>query len=85
MDGKVLILNNTHKYLFVEFPSSQVPQFPERLLYEIQSKGLTPIIIHPELNSRLLEQSDILYNLVNKRSLTPNYCFEFNRVFWNEN
>ena len=70
IDGKVLTLNNTHKYLFVELPSSQVPQFTEQLLYEIQSNGLTPIIVHPERNSRLIEQPDILYNLVNKGALT---------------
>ncbi|TYR78856.1 tyrosine protein phosphatase [Priestia megaterium] len=68
--GKILTLNNTNKYMFVEFPSSQVPRFTERLLYDIQSEGLTPIIVHPERNSRLIEDPDILYNLVNKGAMT---------------
>lgn len=67
---KILTLNNTNKYLFIEFPSSQVPRFTERLLFDIQSEGLTPIIVHPERNSRLIEDPDILYNLVNKGALT---------------
>ncbi|RMA94446.1 tyrosine-protein phosphatase [Priestia megaterium] len=69
-NGKVLTLNNTHKYVFVEFPSSQVPRYTEQLLFNLQSEGLTPIIVHPERNSRIMEEPDILYNLVNKGALT---------------
>ncbi|AQX55568.1 tyrosine-protein phosphatase [Priestia flexa] len=68
--GKILTLNDTSKYVFVEFPSSQVPRYTERLLYDIQSEGLTPIIVHPERNSRLIEEPDLLYNFVNKGALT---------------
>ncbi|WP_322551813.1 CpsB/CapC family capsule biosynthesis tyrosine phosphatase [Priestia megaterium] len=69
-NGKILTLNSTNKYVFVEFPSSQAPRFAERLLYDIQAEGLTPIIVHPERNSRLMENPDILYNLVNKGAMT---------------
>ncbi|WP_162213760.1 tyrosine-protein phosphatase [Priestia aryabhattai] len=69
-NGKILTLNHTNKYVFVEFPSSQVPQFTERLFYNVQAGGLTPIIVHPERNSRLIEDPDILYNLVNKGAMT---------------
>lgn len=66
---KILTLNNTGKYLFVEFPSSQVPRYAERLLFDIQSQGIIPIIVHPERNSRLLEDPDLLYNFINKGAL----------------
>ncbi|GAB1796142.1 tyrosine-protein phosphatase [Priestia megaterium] len=69
-DDKILTLNQTDKYLFLELPSSQVPKFTEKLVYDIQSEGLTPIIVHPERNSRLIEDPDILYSLVNKGVLT---------------
>lgn len=69
-NGKILTLNQTGKYLFIELPSSQVPNFTEKLIYDIQSEGLTPIIVHPERNSRLIEDPDILYNLINKGVLT---------------
>lgn len=46
-----------------------MPQFAERLLYDIQSEELTPIIVHPERNSRLIEEPDILYNLANKGAM----------------
>ena len=67
--NKILTLNNTGKYLFVEFPSSQVPRYAERLLFDIQSQGIIPIIVHPERNSRLLEDPDLLYNFINKGAL----------------
>ncbi|MEH7608614.1 tyrosine-protein phosphatase [Priestia megaterium] len=66
---KILTLNDTRKYLFIEFPSSQVPHYSQQLLFDIQSKGLIPIIVHPERNSRLLEQPDLLYKFITNGAL----------------
>ncbi|USL31734.1 tyrosine protein phosphatase [Bacillus sp. PK9-021] len=68
-EEKILTLNDTGKYLFIEFPSSQVPHYAERLLFDIQSKGLIPIIVHPERNSRLLEEPDLLYKFITNGAL----------------
>ena len=68
-EEKILTLNDTGKYLFIEFPSSQVPHYAERLLFDIQSKGMIPIIVHPERNSRLLEEPDLLYKFVTNGAL----------------
>lgn len=68
--GEVLTLNDTKKYLFIELPSSQVPHFTDQLLFDIQLKGLTPIIVHPERNARLIEEPELLYNFVKKGALT---------------
>ncbi|MCM3729093.1 tyrosine protein phosphatase [Neobacillus cucumis] len=62
-------LNNS-QYLFVEFPSNHVPRYAEKLLFDIQVKGLTPIIVHPERNSEIIERPEILYRFVEKGSLT---------------
>lgn len=67
--GEILTLTNTH-YLFIEFPSSTVPRYAERLLYDIQNDGLIPIIVHPERNKELLDNPNILYNLVKNGALT---------------
>ncbi len=66
---KILTLNDTGKYLFIEFPSSQVPHYAEQLLFDIQSKGLIPIIVHPERNSRLLAEPDFLYRFITNGAL----------------
>ncbi|MED4039104.1 tyrosine-protein phosphatase [Niallia taxi] len=66
---KILTLSNTN-YLFIEFPSTHVPRYTEKLLYEIQTLGIIPIIVHPERNGELLKNPDIIYKLVKNGSLT---------------
>jgi protein-tyrosine phosphatase len=65
-NGEVLTLNNTGKYLFIELPSSQVPLYTEKLVYDMQMKGIIPIIVHPERNAELIESPEKLYQLVKK-------------------
>jgi protein-tyrosine phosphatase len=67
--NEIQTLNNS-QYLFIEFPSNHVPRYTEKLLFDIQMKGLTPIIVHPERNLELMEQPEILYRLVDKGALT---------------
>ncbi|MCM2983535.1 tyrosine protein phosphatase [Niallia circulans] len=66
---EILTLNHT-KYLFIEFPSSSVPRYAERLLYELQTEGIIPIIVHPERNKELQEKPDLLYQFVKGGALT---------------
>ncbi|MBD8069408.1 tyrosine-protein phosphatase [Bacillus sp. PS06] len=68
--GQLLSLNNTGKYIFVELPSNHVPRYTEKLLFDIQLQGLTPIIVHPERNSEIMENPALLYNLVKKGACT---------------
>jgi protein-tyrosine phosphatase len=65
----ILPLNKT-QYVFIELPSGHVPRYTERILFDIQLKGLTPIIVHPERNQEIMSNPDTLYNLVKKGSLT---------------
>jgi len=65
----ILPLNQT-QYVFVELPSGHVPRYTDRLLFDIQLKGFTPIIVHPERNTEIITNPDILYNLVKKGALT---------------
>nr|EEK64865.1 Tyrosine-protein phosphatase ywqE [Bacillus wiedmannii] len=68
--SKIVTLNETNKYILIEFPSNHVPRYAEQLLYELRVKGMIPIIVHPERNAELIERPDKLYNLVNKGALT---------------
>nr|WP_304220095.1 CpsB/CapC family capsule biosynthesis tyrosine phosphatase [Fredinandcohnia onubensis] len=68
--GEILSLNNGGKYLFIEFPSGHVPRYAEQLLFDIQLNGLTPVIVHPERNSELIENPDMLYKLVKNGACT---------------
>lgn len=62
--GEIQTLAGT-SYLFIEFPSGHVPRYAETPLYEIQVKGLMPIIVHPERNAELIQHPDRLYEMVN--------------------
>jgi protein-tyrosine phosphatase len=66
---EILTLNHT-KYLFIEFPSSSVPRYAEKLLYKLQTEGIIPIIVHPERNKELQEKPDLLYQFVKNGALT---------------
>ncbi|UTE77505.1 tyrosine-protein phosphatase [Rossellomorea sp. KS-H15a] len=68
--GDILPLNQSSQYLFIEFPSSSVPRYAERMLYDIQVKGLIPVIVHPERNAELIERPDKLYKLVKNGAVT---------------
>jgi protein-tyrosine phosphatase len=62
-------LNGT-PYVFIELPSNHVPRYTEQLLFDLQVKGLVPIIVHPERNMELIERPEKLYRLVEKGALT---------------
>lgn len=67
--GDILPLNHTN-YLFIELPSGHVPRYTEQLLFDVQLKGFTPIIVHPERNAGIMENPNKLLNLVKKGALT---------------
>lgn len=67
--GEILTLNQT-QYLFIELPSNHVPRYTEQILFDLQVKGLKPIIVHPERNASIIEHPDILYHFVTKGTLT---------------
>jgi len=67
--GEILTLSNSN-YLFIEFPTSSVPRYTEKLFYDLLTEGLTPIIVHPERNKELQGNSNLLYDLVRNGALT---------------
>ncbi|UTR16175.1 tyrosine protein phosphatase [Salipaludibacillus sp. LMS25] len=67
--GYIQTLNDS-KYLFVEFPSSQVPRFSKQLFYDLQIEGVVPVIVHPERNHVFIKKPDMLYEFVKNGALT---------------
>jgi len=67
--GTIQFIDEQEHYLLIEFPTATVPTYTERLFFELQSKGITPIIVHPERNHVIYEDSEILKNLVEKGAL----------------
>ena len=67
--GQILPIDHT-QYVLVEFSSSHVPRYTEKLFYDLQMKGLIPVIVHPERNQEIIEHPDLLYKLVKSGALT---------------
>ncbi|MEK4027775.1 CpsB/CapC family capsule biosynthesis tyrosine phosphatase [Pseudobacillus sp. FSL P4-0506] len=68
--GELLTASGNSAYLFIEFPASTVPHYTEQLFYDIQMKGLLPIIVHPERNFEFIQKPDRLYDLVKSGAAT---------------
>lgn len=66
---EILTLNHS-PYLFIELPSNHVPRYTRQILFDLQVKGLKPVIVHPERNAGIIEHSDTLYDLVTNGALT---------------
>lgn len=67
---EILPVNMNTPYILIELPTSNVPKYTKKLLYDLQIEGYTPVIVHPERNSELLNKPDILYDLVKSGVLT---------------
>jgi protein-tyrosine phosphatase len=45
---QVLTINDGKRYLLLEFPTSSLPPATEEICFQLRSKGITPIVTHPE-------------------------------------
>lgn len=61
-------LNHT-RYVLVELPMYDIPMYTEDMIYELQLKGYIPIIAHPERNSKIIENPNIVYGYIQKGAL----------------
>jgi protein-tyrosine phosphatase len=67
---EILTLDDNGKYLLLELPSGSVPTYTQEVIYELQLKGITPIIVHPERNKELINNHKLLFELVQEGALT---------------
>lgn len=69
-EGKLLTAAGTSSYILIEFPSNHVPAYAKELFYNIQLEGLQPILVHPERNSGIIENPEILFDFVEQGVLS---------------
>lgn len=67
---EICFIDEFNQYILIEFPTATVPDYADRLFYEMQSVGITPIIVHPERNHAILKDPSILYEFVSRDILT---------------
>ncbi len=64
-DGSAFPLNGS-RYILVEMPMNQFPIYAEQAIFELQLRGLIPILAHPERNSGIQKDPQLLQTLVER-------------------
>lgn len=62
-EGRVATLNGSH-YVLLELPMYDIPIYFQDIIYALQLKGYKAIIAHPERNSKIMEDPNILYDYI---------------------
>jgi len=63
-DGEVLTINDSNHYLLLELPDTSLPPAIDDICFHLKSKGLTPIITHPERHFIIQEMPQKLGRLM---------------------
>jgi protein-tyrosine phosphatase len=63
-DGRALTINDANRYLLLELPDTSLPPAMEEICFQLKSRGLTPIITHPERHLILQEMPHKLKRLI---------------------
>jgi protein-tyrosine phosphatase len=69
-DDELVTVNDNRKYVLVEFPTHHVPRYAQQLFFDLQVKGITPVIVHPERNVEIVDHPEILFHFVNDGALS---------------
>ncbi|MBM0065891.1 tyrosine-protein phosphatase [Alkalicoccobacillus gibsonii] len=68
--GKSVPLTGDGRYVLIEFPTTSIPSYSERIFYELAVGGYTPIIAHPERNKIFIDNPHKLFEFVKNGALT---------------
>lgn len=66
----ILFADTAGKYMMLEFPDDDVPNYTSRMIFDIQQRGITPVIVHPERNTKIMAEPDQIYQLLEKGCLS---------------
>lgn len=66
----ILFADEDNQYLMLEFPDDDVPTYTTEMIFQLQQRGVIPVIVHPERNTRIMKHPDILYELLEKGCLS---------------
>jgi len=63
-DRKIITINDTERYICLEMPDTVIPPATDNIIFELNSRGITPIITHPERNLVFYEMPDKLRRFI---------------------
>lgn len=66
----ILFADTADKYMMLEFPDDDVPHYTGQMIFDLQQRGIIPVIVHPERNTRIMAEPDLIYQLLEKGCLS---------------
>ncbi|WP_353989228.1 CpsB/CapC family capsule biosynthesis tyrosine phosphatase [Pediococcus argentinicus] len=69
-DDDILFLDADNRYLLLELPHSGIPEYTENMIFDLLSRGITPVIAHPERNHGFQKDPDKLYDFIEQGCLS---------------
>lgn len=77
----ILFCDEDGTYMLLEMPSEDVPLYAKDMIFQLLSRGITPIIVHPERNSRILKEPTLLQEFLEQGCLTQVTASSYVGVF----
>ncbi len=81
--GRAFTLNGS-QYMLVELPLLFYPHYTEEIFFQLQIKGIAPILAHPERNAAIQDDPVILHRLVTREVLAQVTAASLTGVFGNK-
>lgn len=78
----ILFCDEDGKYMLLEFPSNDVPTYSSNMVYELLQEGITPIIVHPERNTKIMDDPAILQGFLEQGCLVQITASSYTGIFW---
>lgn len=69
-EDDILFADTGNRYLMLEFPDDDVPHYTNQMIFDLQQRGIVPVIVHPERNTKIMAQPGLLYQLLEKGCLS---------------
>ena len=69
-DDDILFADTAGRYMMLEFPDDDVPYYTNQMIFDLQQRGITPIIVHPERNTKIMAKPSLIYQLLQKGCLS---------------
>ena len=66
----ILFADTADKYMMLEFPDDDVPHYTNQMIFDLQQRGIIPVIVHPERNTKIMAEPDLIYQLLEKGCLS---------------
>lgn len=83
-NNDILFCDEDGRYMLLEFPSEDVPTYAQKMTFDLLGRGITPIIVHPERNNKILHHPEVLQDFLEQGCLTQVTASSYVGVFGKE-